>query len=185
MQATLEAAGAEFPYLVGHLEPLTRILSPAGPAGPESPDSMDSLERATAAILRSLAEQDLHDLVQRPDVAGDLLGPLYTAVMAPGDRTARGAFYTPPALGQLLAAIAGLPRPGQSVYEPCSGTGGLVIATVRAMRAVGRAPELVSWHLQDIDGLALALAGVQLAALGLPAVTLTHGNALTHPLTAS
>ena len=79
---------------------------------------------------------------------------------------------------QLIAAMTGLPRPGRSVSDPCSGTAGLAIAMVRAMRVAGRAPELVHWQLQDLDGLAVALAGIQMAAHGIPHVTLTHGNTL-------
>lgn len=65
------------------------------------------------------------------------------------------------------------------MYDPCSGTGGLALAMLRMMRAAGRAPELVHWRLHDLDALALALAGIQLAAHGMPWVTLTCGNAIT------
>jgi type I restriction enzyme M protein len=169
VREALEAASDEFDYLNGSLDPLTRLLAF---------ENHDHADRAVSALLRVLAAAGLPALAEHPLVAGDLLGPLYTAVMAPADRTARGAFYTPPALAQLLAAMTGLPHPGQSVSDPCSGTAGLAIAMVRAMRAAGRAPELVHWKLQDLDGLALALAGVQLAAHGIPHVTLTHGNTL-------
>ncbi len=169
IRQALESAGEEFGYLTHALDPLLQLLDL---------ENLDHVNRAVAALLRVLAAADLPNLAQSPLVAGDLLGPLYTAVMAPADRTARGAFYTPPALAQLLAGMTGLPRPGESVSDPCSGTAGLALAMIRAMRAAGRAPELVHWSLQDIDGLALALAGVQLAAHGMPWVTLTRGNAL-------
>jgi len=169
VRQALEAAGEEFDYLNGSLDPLTRLLDF------EKPDLVD---RAVSALLSVLAAAGLPSLAEHPLVAGDLLGPLYSAVMAPADIAARGAFYTPPALAQLIAAMTGLPRPGQSVSDPCSGTAGLTIAMLRAMRVDGRAPELVHWQLQDLDGLALALAGIQMAAHGIPHVTLTHGNTL-------
>lgn len=168
--AVLRAAVAEHAYLSGHLNPLTRLADGGDTAG---------THQGIAAMLEVLAAADLPSLAEAPTVAGDILGPLYTQVMAPADRTVRGAFYTPPALAQVLAVMAGLPKAGESVCDPCSGTGGLVIATVRALRAVGRCPELVHWHLQDIDALALALAGIQLAAHGLPCVSLTAGNSLS------
>lgn len=56
--------------------------------------------------------------------------------------------------------------------------GGLVIAAIRAMRRRGGVPELVRWVLGDIDRLALACAGVQVAAHGMPVVVLRPGNAL-------
>lgn len=171
VRQALVSAGEEFGYLTGALDPLTRLLTLEASAG-------DHVDRAVAAILRVLSTAALPVLAEHPLIAGDLLGPLYTLVMAPGDRTARGAFYTPPALAQLLGALTGFPKPGEAVSDPCSGTGGLVLALIRAMRAAGRVPELVHWHLQDLDGLALALAGVQLAAHGMPWVTLTQGNTL-------
>lgn len=170
VQQALVSAGEEFGYLTGALDPLTRLLTLEASAG-------DHVDRAVAAILRVLSTAGLPVLAEHPLIAGDLLGPLYTAVVAPGDRTARGAFYTPATLAQLLAAT-GLPRSGEAVSDPCSGTGGLVLALIRAMRAAGGVPELVHWHLQDLDGLALALAGVQLAAHGMPWVTLAQGNSL-------
>ena len=169
IRRALESAGEEFGYLVGALDPLTRLLTF---------ESHEHVDRAVAGVLRVLATAGLPDMAEHPLVAGDVLGPLYTLVMARADRTARGAFYTPPALAQLLAAMTGLPGPGEAVSDPCSGTAGLVLAMIRAMRAAGQTPELVHWKLQDIDGLALALAGVQLAAHGMPWVTLTHGNTL-------
>lgn len=169
VREALAATTEEFGYLHGALDPLTRLLSF---------ETGDQVDRALAAILLLLADADLPTLAEHPLVAGDLLGPLYTAVMAPTDRAARGAFYTPPALAQLLAAMTALPNPGETVSDPCSGTAGLILAMIRAMRAAGRAPELVHWILQDLDGLALALAGIQLAAHGMPRVTLTLGNTL-------
>lgn len=165
----LTAAGQEHTYLTAHLDPLTRLATGGDTAG---------TDRAVAAMLDVLAATDLSSLAEAPEVAGDVLGPMHTQVMAPADRKARGAFYTPPALAQVLALMAGLPGPGESICDPCSGTGGLVIATVRALRAAGRSAELIHWHLQDLDALALAIAGIQLSAHGLPWVTLTQGNSL-------
>lgn len=169
VRQAMESAGEEFSYLTDAVDPLLRVIPL---------DDLEHVDKAVAAVLRVLAAADLPSLAENPLVAGDLLGPLYATVMAPADRTARGAFYTPPALAQLLTAMTGLPAPGETVSDPCSGTAGLVLAMIRAMRAAGRLPELVHWHLHDIDGLALALAGVQLAAHGMPWVTLTRGNAL-------
>ena len=166
---TLFAAQARcVPYLDGHLEVLTSILTRSDPT---------LTVRVVRGLLAALAEADLLQLTGSAAVGGDLLGPLYTMITSKAARSARGAFYTPPSVGALLAGLVEV-RPGESFADPCCGSGGLAIATIRAMRAAGRSPELVHWHLQDIDPVAVALAGVQLASHGMPWVTLTCGDAL-------
>lgn len=156
------------PYLDGHLEPLLNLLR----------DTTDpEVNTVVGEMLSQLANGDLPALAEQPDVAGDVLGPLYTSLTAPADRSARGAFYTPPALASLMAMLVD-PQPGESCYEPCVGTGGMVIAAIRAMRGRGQTPETVRWVIGDIDRLALAIAGCQLAAHGMVHVHLVPGNAL-------
>lgn len=173
---TLQALFTEqttcLPYLDGHLEVLTSILTRS---------DRPLATRAVRGMLTALAEADLLQLADSATIAGDLLGPLYSMITSKAARSARGAFYTPPSLGAVLAALVDV-NPGESFSDPCCGSGGLAIATIRAMRATGRVPELVHWHLQDIDPVAVALAGVQLASHGMPWVTLKAGDALqSHP----
>ncbi len=156
------------PYLDGHLEALTSILARSDHA---------LTTRAVRGMLTTLAQADLLQLADSAAVAGDLLGPLYSTITSKAARSARGAFYTPPSLGAVLAGLVDA-GPGESFSDPCCGSGGLAIATIRVMRASGRVPELVHWHLQDIDPVAVALAGVQLASHGMPWVTLKAGDAL-------
>lgn len=162
------------PYLDGHLEVLTSMLT-------RSDHTLTA--RAVRGMLTTLAEADLLQLAESATIAGDLLGPLYSTITSKAARSARGAFYTPPSLGAVLAGLVDV-RPGESFADPCCGSGGLAIATIRAMRATGRVPELVHWHLQDIDPVAVALAGIQLASHGMPWVTLTCGNSLNPSRTA-
>ena len=44
-----------------------------------------------------------------------------------------GEFVTPPALGQLMVALAA-PQPGERIYDPCFGTGGLLLDAVDVVR---------------------------------------------------
>lgn len=164
------AQAACLPYLAGQLDPLTSIMTRSS--------HPDRVNRAIRGMFNVLARTDLHQLLETPAVAGDLLGPLHTLITCKAARSSRGAFYTPPSLGALLAALGDV-RPGESFSDPCCGTGGLAIAMIRGMRADRQVPELVRWHLQDIDPLAVALAGVQLAAHGMPLVHLVCGNSLT------
>lgn len=166
VRTVLRSLPASAPYLAGHLGPLTDLLDDAAPV----------------ALMRELLEvltvADLTRLADDPLVGGDLLGWLYPHVMTPGDREARGAFYTPSSVGGLLAELVPL-REGQVFYEPCVGCGGLAVAAIRAARRSGLAPESVRWVLGDIDRLALACAGIQMAAHGMTEVELRSGDALS------
>lgn len=157
------------PYLTGVLDPLVDLLGRG---------SRDGVKRSIAGMLNVLADARLPELVETPGVAGDLLGPIYSLITSQAVRSAQGAFYTPPSVATLMALLGDVQH-ADSFSDPCCGSGGLAIATVRAMRRAGRRPELVRWHLQDIDPLAVALAGVQLAAHGMPLVTLRCCNSLT------
>lgn len=160
----LENAAVSFGYLEASLPHLTRFLD-------------DANADTTAAMLSVLAQCDLERISEASTVQGDVLGGLFTRVQAPGDRSARGAFYTPASLARVMALLADVVA-GERWNDPCAGCGGLAIATIRAMRSKGRAPELVCWTLGDVDGLALSLAGIQLAAHGMKFVELQYGNAL-------
>lgn len=167
---TLFAAQARcVPYLRGYIEVLTSVLTRSDPT---------LTVCVVRGMLATLAEADLLQLTGPEHVAGDMLGPPCQLDHLEGSQIGTcGAFYTPPSVGALLAGLVEV-RPGDSFADPCCGTGGLAIATIRAMRAAGRSPELVHWHLQDIDPVAVALAGVQLSSHGMPRVTLKCGNAL-------
>ena len=95
-----------------------------------------------------------------PDGAGaDLLGLAHEALLAPADRKARGAHYTPPALADRLVALS-LPPTAAAVLDPACGGGAFLLAAGRALVARGRsAGEAVRClHGIDVDPLAVEVA---------------------------
>lgn len=126
----------EFPYLQGHLDSVTGWMT--HPRGGQA--------RVLAQQLTYLAQVDLCAVAEHPSVAGDLLGQVLAEVNAPGDRSARGAFYTPPAVAMLMAQMGGTleSHPSQSIHEPCVGGGGLVLAAVRLCEPQVRHPNCAS-----------------------------------------
>lgn len=167
-RALWNAQTVEYPYLRAHLGPFTDWIDR---------DSEDTYVRAVGDALVESATMDLHAAAEAPSVAGDLLGQVLMAVEAPGDRDARGAFYTPPTMAALLAQM--MPPDDWSTFtDPCCGAGGLTVAAIRAMRRIGRHPATVTWALNDIDRTALACAGVAMAIHGMPHVRLTSEDAL-------
>ncbi|MBP7708002.1 MAG: SAM-dependent DNA methyltransferase [Candidatus Aminicenantes bacterium] len=92
---------------------------------------------ATAAGQRIISDEHLHELVQvlhqhrlgLKDVEPDLLGRAYEYLIrkfAEGQGQSAGEFYTPRPVALLMARILD-PKPGQTVYDPACGSGGLLI----------------------------------------------------------
>ncbi|MDI7278120.1 MAG: class I SAM-dependent DNA methyltransferase, partial [Anaerolineae bacterium] len=92
---------------------------------------------ATAAGQRIVDDSRLMQLVEvlsrhrlgLEDVEPDLLGRAYEYLLrkfAEGQGQSAGEFYTPREVGILMARILD-PQPGMTVYDPCCGSGGLLI----------------------------------------------------------
>src|SRR5439155_12851889 len=64
------------------------------------------------------------------DVEADIIGRSYEYLIrkfAEGSGQSAGEFFTPPEVGRIMALIMD-PEPGMSVYDPCCGSAGLLIA---------------------------------------------------------
>jgi len=82
----------------------------------------------------------------------DLLGHVYQELRNPKARKAYGEIYTPAPLATAMArlTLAGA-KPGQSICDPCAGTGGLLRAAAQQLRADGVDPHTIHWYAADID----------------------------------
>lgn len=163
--AETEAAS---PFLKGRLDPLIDWLDRGN-------------DRDIAAIQRCfdvLAQIDVHETASQAPVLGDLLGPVYSALRSPGSVRALGAHFTPMSLSRTIASIA-TPPEGANFLEPSCGAGGMAVAAAWAMQMNGLDPRTVTWVLNDIDPVAVALAGINAVVHGLgPNVVLTCGDGL-------
>lgn len=92
---------------------------------------------ATTSGQRMVGDDHLHELVQvlsqhrlgLNDVEPDMLGRAYEYLIrkfAEGQGQSAGEFYTPRPVAVLMARILD-PQPGQTVYDPACGSGGLLI----------------------------------------------------------
>lgn len=110
----------------------------------------------------------------------DLFGVLLEVVRSRSAKRARGQFYTPPCVADVMARLAGVPGEGERVLEPTAGTGGLFRSAAEAMRQLGRDPSTVEWWAVDVDELAMACLTVNAVLWGLGnKVVLGVGNGLT------
>lgn len=165
------------PELAFRCGPFAEWLNPA------PPDSQ--LVGAAAAVARAAVKAGVLDLTLDLDVAReiDLLGHVYTQMQSASARRARGEFYTPPAVAELMAQISlsGL-EPGQSICDPTAGTGGLLRAAAAILRAEGKDPHEYVWYGCDISPVAVAGLAVNAHIWGLGRqVVIGCANTLVEP----
>jgi len=69
------------------------------------------------------------------DVEADIIGKSYEYLIrkfAEGSGQSAGEFYTPPEVGTIMSKVL-QPQPGMEIYDPCCGSGGLLIKCEIAM----------------------------------------------------
>lgn len=117
---------------------LTTVMRAVARENPELQGVIDMVDfNATAAGQRIIDDPPLAELVEvlskhrlgLDDVEPDILGRAYEYLLrkfAEGQGQSAGEFYTPREVAILMARILE-PEPGMSVYDPCCGSGGLLI----------------------------------------------------------
>ena len=136
----------------------------------------------TAAGQRILGDTQLRSLVQvlsqhrlgLKDVASDMLGNAYEYLLrkfAEGQGQSAGEFYTPPEVAVLMSHILD-PQPGDTIYDPACGSGGLLIKC--------------NMHFRDIHGNDLGVAPLRFYGQELNAATyaICRMNAFIHDMEA-
>ncbi|OAA18447.1 N-6 DNA Methylase [Frankia sp. EI5c] len=167
--------------LFAHVRPdlFPRVFLLAAPWFTDPAPDRDLL-RAVRRVVDAALRAGLHELLDAARYDVDLFGPLLTVLRTRGARAARGQYYTPPDVADLLARFdGGMPQAGEQVFEPTAGTGGLLRAAARAIREAGGDPRTIRWVAVDVDELALAALAVNVIIWDLgPHVLIGHGDVL-------
>lgn len=98
---------------------------------------------ATTHGQRDLDDDRLSNLIEAistkrlglEDVEADIIGKSYEYLIrkfAEGGGQSAGEFYTPPEVGTIMSRVL-QPEPGMEIYDPCCGSGGLLIKCEIAM----------------------------------------------------
>lgn len=117
------------------------------------------------------------------DVEPDFLGRAYEYLLrkfAEGQGQSAGEFFTPKEVGWLIARLVEA-RQGESVYDPCCGSGGLLIKCQLALRereAVITRP--LRLHGQELTGASFAIARMNMVLHDMEG-EIVRGNAMTNP----
>jgi len=113
----------------------------------------------------------------------DLLGHVYQELRNPKARKAHGEIYTPAPIATAMARLTlDGAKPGQSICDPCAGTGGLLRAAAQQLRADGVDPHTIHWYAADIDPVVVSGLAVNMHLWDLgPHVVVGCANVLAEP----
>ncbi|MEV6925511.1 N-6 DNA methylase [Dactylosporangium sp. NPDC051485] len=131
---------------------------------------LDGAHTVATVAVRTRIMHLTDDADQRRNT--DPLGAVLQTLRSRSSAAARGAFYTPQPVAEILAhcligemlmaELAGVPhrRPGESILDPAAGTGAMLCGAARVLRAHGHDPTAYRWYANDIDPLAAACLAV-------------------------
>ncbi|MFD6431924.1 N-6 DNA methylase [Streptomyces venezuelae] len=114
----------------------------------------------------------------------DMLGAAYEYLLgrfADSAGQSGGEFYTPRSVVRMLVRLLD-PQPGESVYDPCMGSGGMLIAAREYVEEHGGNPDHLGINGQDRNPASWSMASMNMVLHGIRKFDLQHGDTLTEPL---
>ncbi|WP_349255448.1 type I restriction-modification system subunit M [Spectribacter acetivorans] len=125
-------------------ESVTSYLRAIAKENPRLQGIIDRVDfNATTHGQRDIDDDRLSNLIEAistkrlglKDVEADIIGKSYEYLIrkfAEGGGQSAGEFYTPPEVGTIMSRVL-QPEPGMTVYDPCCGSGGLLVKCEIAM----------------------------------------------------
>lgn len=148
-------------------------------------DTVGTKSRFTTVELRALIRHfSLYRLRNEDFEFPDMLGAAYEYLLArfadsAGQRG--GEFYTPREVVRMMVRLVD-PKERESVYDPCAGSGGMLIAAREHVEEHGEEPQLLSVNGQDKNGPSWSMASMNMVLHGIREFDLQLGDTLTEPL---
>lgn len=125
---------------------------------------------------------DEHDLSNK-SVPSDVLGRAYEYLIkqfADDAGAKAGEFFTPPEVVDTLVRILE-PRPGDSVYDPTSGSGGMLVHTADYLREHGHHATSARYYAQEMNWGNAAIGKINSVLHGLEADIKAGSSTITDP----
>jgi type I restriction enzyme M protein len=114
----------------------------------------------------------------------DLLGAAYEYLIGEfADSAGKkgGEFYTPRSVVRMMVELVE-PREGMSVYDPCSGSGGMLILSKDYVEEHGGNPRNLHLAGQEYNGGVWSISKMNLLLHGIPDADMQNGDTLTEPM---
>jgi type I restriction enzyme M protein len=114
----------------------------------------------------------------------DLLGAAYEYLIGEfADSAGKkgGEFYTPRAVVRMMVRLID-PKEGMRVYDPCSGSGGMLILSHEHVKEHGGDPRNLSLYGQEDNGGVWSISKMNMILHGIADADIRNGDTLTEPL---
>jgi type I restriction enzyme M protein len=114
----------------------------------------------------------------------DLLGAAYEYLIGEfADSAGKkgGEFYTPRSVVRMMVELVE-PQAGMSVYDPCSGSGGMLILSKDYVEEHGGDPRNLRLAGQEYNGGVWSISKMNLLLHGIPAADMQNGDTLAEPM---
>ncbi len=175
-------------------EQLTTTIRAIAKANPMLQGVIDIVDyNETRNGEREISDDALHRLIETlsipryrlglADVEPDFLGRAYEYLLrkfAEGQGQSAGEFFTPKEVGWLIAYML-QPQQGEEVYDPCGGSGGLLI---KCQLALGEREKKIARPLklygQELTGSSFAIARMNMIVHDMEG-QYVRGNSMTNP----
>ena len=172
---------------------LTDVVRAIAKENPKLQGVVDIVDfNATQAGKRIISDERLHALINvlsryrlgLNDVPPDIIGNAYEYLIrkfAEGSGQSAGEFYTPKEVGILMAHLLD-PQPGQSIYDPCVGSAGLLIKNQLYFKEKykGKTVSDLKFYGQEILPFSYAMAKMNIFIHDMDA-EIALGDTMNHP----
>jgi type I restriction system adenine methylase HsdM len=143
-----------------------------------------SLQTSDRTLRELIAHFSIYRMCAEDFESPDVLGAAYESlfkkfVSSPGRR--RAEFYTPRALVRLMVQLV-KPTDGTSVYDPCSGSGGMLIAAKQYVEEHGDGSGELHLAGQEINSGIWSMSKMNMLLRGMLSADLRNGDSLAEPM---
>lgn len=140
-------------------------------------------DRLSDDILRELVEHFSTEMLSTENVPEDQFGQAYEYLIkrfADDSGHTAQEFYTNRTLVHLMTQILD-PRPGESVYDPTCGTGGMLLSAAVELKRQGKEHRNLKLFGQELNLMTSAIARMNLFLHGIVDFEIHRGNTLSDP----
>jgi type I restriction enzyme M protein len=145
--------------------------------------SWTNKDRLSDAILINLIEHYSQHKLNLSNVPDDKLGNAYEYLIkefADDSGHTAAEFYTNRTVIKLMTLIMD-PQPGESVYDPTCGSGGLLLNCALHLKEEGKEYRTLKLYGQEINLLTSAIARMNMFMHGIEEFSIVRGNTLANP----
>ena len=145
--------------------------------------SWTNKDRLSDAILNTLIEHFSQRSLNISSVPDDQLGNAYEYLIkefADDSGHTAAEFYTNRTVVKLMTMIAD-PQPGESVYDPTCGSGGLLLNCALHLKSEGKEYRTLKLYGQEINLLTSAIARMNMFMHGIEEFDIVRGDTLANP----